>query len=79
MRESAPITTPPSKLAAMMVVPIDTACGKGRWAAAPASGEVGRPCLAGIELLGPLVRASSSQQPLSQQRLPALPHLLQVV
>ncbi len=29
VRESAPITTPPSKLAAMMVVPIDTACGNG--------------------------------------------------
>lgn len=26
VRESAPITTPPSKLAAMIVVPIDTAC-----------------------------------------------------
>ena len=29
VRESAPITTPPSKLAAMMVVPIDTACSGG--------------------------------------------------
>lgn len=35
VRESAPITTPPSKLAAMMVVPMDTGCDKKSCCAMP--------------------------------------------
>lgn len=54
VRESAPITTPPSKDAAMMVVPMDTGCEQGVGAGVSGAacdgsgGRWGPPCLTGL-------------------------------